>query len=78
MPENCCSPKIENNMIIKAIKMVALPNSGSDLRSVLTNFLILGIALIDLRGLTTLNILNALRFNFTRMRSMILYNGNLY
>jgi hypothetical protein len=39
----------------------ALPSAGSDASNELINFFMLGNLLIDLRGLSTLNVLNAFK-----------------
>ena len=50
----------------------AFPISGSDCTRVLTYLLMLGLALIVLRGLSTLSILRALRLTPTLSSSIVL------
>ena len=45
------------------MKITALPSAGREARSEVINFFILGNLLIDLRGLSTLKVLNALRLD---------------
>ncbi len=53
-------------------KIVALPSSGSDYMRVITNLRMLGIALIDLRGLNTLRILSDFKFTLEATKSKAL------
>ena len=64
MPTNYWRPSVEKRIVIKNTKKPALMTSGIDTRRVPTNFLILGMALIDRRGLMTLSILSAFSFKF--------------
>jgi hypothetical protein len=60
-PLNDYTPKIQNSKKMNIIKMTAFPRAGSDASNELISFFILGNALMDLRGLNTLNVLKALR-----------------
>jgi hypothetical protein len=57
---------------MKNMNTAAVPNSGSEFNKAETRRLMLGKALILLRGLITLRILNAFKFIFTLKRSIIL------
>ena len=57
---------------MKTMKIVAFPSSGIELSKVVTSLRMLGIALILLRGLTTLRILKGLKFNLNLIRSTTL------
>ncbi len=59
-------------MMIKLRKIVALKSSGKEESKVATNLLILGNALILLRGLSTLKVLRDLRFTLVATKSNIL------
>lgn len=58
--------------MMKLKKIVALNSSGSEERSVATRRLILGIALILLKGLSTLRVLRDLRLMLVATKSKIL------
>ena len=58
--------------VMNDINRVAFPISGSDCTSVLTYLLMLALALIVLRGLSTLRILRALRLTPTLSSSIVL------
>ena len=58
---------------MNAIKTPEDPSSGNDFKRVLTNLLILGIALILLNGLITLNTLNDLSLILNLKKSTTLY-----
>jgi hypothetical protein len=58
--------------IMNDINRVAFPIYGSDCTSVLTYLLMLALALIVLRGLSTLSILKALRLTPTLSSSIVL------
>lgn len=51
--------------------MTTEPSSGKDIINVETNLLILGTALIDFRGLKTLNVLKAFKFGTLGIKSTI-------
>jgi hypothetical protein len=52
---------MQNSKKMNIMKTTALPRAGKEAKSELINFFILGNLLMDLRGLKTLNVLNALR-----------------
>lgn len=58
--------------VMNDIKRAALPICGSDCTKVLTYLLMLGLALIVLKGLSTLSILRALRLTPTLSSSIVL------
>ena len=60
-PAYCYRPSIPKRMNRKLRNMTTLRSAGSDPKSVLTNFLIEGIALIVLSGLSTLRVRRDLR-----------------
>lgn len=64
-------PNIPNSKKMKNKKTTTDPSSGSEINNVDTRRLILGIALIDLSGLKTLNVLSALKFGTLGTRSII-------
>jgi hypothetical protein len=62
---------------MKAMKMPADPSSGSDLRRVLTNLLMLGMALTLLSGLITLKTLRPLSLILNLKKSITLFTLSL-
>ena len=54
-------PKMAKSMKMKRMKAETCTNLGIALIKVVTSFFIFGIAFIDLKGLSTLKILSALR-----------------
>jgi hypothetical protein len=70
---NYCKPRMAKRPVIKIKNMVAFPISGRDLSKVVTCLRMLGLALILLRGLITLNILKALKLISYASNSINLY-----
>ena len=58
--------------MIKDMKIVTFPNSGNELIRVVISLLILGIALMLLKGLMTLKVLNDFKFTLLDTKSRTL------
>jgi len=69
---NYYKPNIPNRMIMNDRNNVAFPSSGNDCNKVLTNLLILEIALMLLNGLKALRILSDFRFTLYATKSVTL------